>query len=91
MILDKKIPKNGLTFDNTPKIVVRLNRPLPPGYVVMILRNGIDVGLATKINDDYVYTDDVQLDGIASYKAEVQGLVGAPQVSNEWPINIQFG
>jgi hypothetical protein len=54
-------------------------------------KSGKTLPLLKFFNDDYVYTDDVQLDGIASYKAEVRGLVGAPQVSNEWPINIQFG
>ena len=90
LILDKKIPKNGLTFDNTPKVVVRLNRPLPPDHVVMVLRNGVDAGPATLVSgSDYEYIDTPQFGGPADYKAEVRSLGGgAPQVSNEWPIVI---
>lgn len=90
LILDKKIPKNGLTFDNTPKVVVRLNRPLPPDHIVMVLRNGVDAGVATPtLGNDFEYLETPQLGGPADYTAEVRNLGGgAPQVSNEWPINI---
>jgi hypothetical protein len=90
LILDKKIPKHGLTLDNTPKVVVRLNRPLPPDHVVMVLRNGVDAGPATLVSgSDYEYIDTPQFGGPADYKAEVRSLGGgAPQVSNEWPIVI---
>jgi hypothetical protein len=90
LILDKKIPKNGLTFDNTPKVVVRLNRPLPPDHVVMVLRNGVDAGPATLVRgNDYAFIDTAQLGGPVDYKAEVRNLSGgAPQVSNEWPVII---
>lgn len=88
LILDKKIPRHGLTFDNTPKVRIRLTRPLPPDHVVMVVRNGVDAGPATLVTgNDYEFTDVAQLGGPVDYKAEVRNVGGgAPQVSNTWPI-----
>lgn len=90
LILDKKIPKYGLTVDNTPKVVIRLNRPLPPDHTVMVVRNGVDAGPATLVSgNDYSYIDTAQMGGSAEYKAEVRSLVGGtPQTSDTWPIYI---
>lgn len=89
LIQDKKIPIDGFTFDNTPKIVVQLDKPLPQDYSVVVLRNGEEVGVAVNTRgNEYAITDTAQLGGEYVYSAEVRRNGLPAQVSNDYAINI---
>lgn len=68
---DIVIQSGGVTDDQTPEVRIVLNTPLWEDAELHITRNGVDVGVATKLSStEFVFVDNVT-DGTFEYRAVV--------------------
>lgn len=84
---DIVIPNGGTTDDQTPEIRIITNAPLWGGASIHILRNGVDIGVATEISPtEFSFTDNVA-DGAYSYTAELR-FNTVQEASQPYAINV---
>lgn len=76
------IPRNGV-FAGSARVRIEINRDsIPIGAVVRVLRDGIGIGLASKVPDQeyWEYVDNGVPDGAHNYTAQViAGLINHPE------------
>ncbi|WP_213062690.1 beta strand repeat-containing protein [Acinetobacter populi] len=75
------IGNNGFTNDTTPTLEGSIGSALNAGDVVVIKRDGVEIGTATVSGTSWTYTDSLSADGSYSYTAVVRnnvGVEGAP-------------
>ncbi|KAF7275112.1 hypothetical protein GWI33_012173, partial [Rhynchophorus ferrugineus] len=75
------VSNNGFTNDTTPTLEGSIGSALNTGDVVVIKRDGTEIGTATVTGTSWTYTDSLSADGSYSYTAVVRnnvGVEGAP-------------
>ncbi|WP_212772072.1 Ig-like domain-containing protein [Acinetobacter gerneri] len=70
------VPNNGASNDTTPTLEGSIGSALNAGDVVVIKRDGVEIGTATVTGTSWSFTDQLLADGSYTYTAAVRNNVG---------------
>ncbi|MEZ5739227.1 MAG: Ig-like domain-containing protein, partial [Burkholderiaceae bacterium] len=84
------VPANGVTNDASPTLTGSLGSALVDGEQVVVVRNGVQAGVATVDNQNWSFTDRDLVDGPYAYSAAVVDAAGntGPLTGSVFPINV---